>query len=191
MSAWSDLQRVVGGWYSGYPRADRGMLAERASALLTGGGGGGHGAGEGVRKALAAEVAAKRVDVPTAAAIRAFQAAGLDRLDVIAVDRSVHAAPVHVVEKMLEWSRVDRDEYKAEMYDCDDFAAALKVELARKLGFNGVAVVLDASAGHAYCAILTLDDEGQPKAHALEPQTDRWVALGSGMYRAEKGLVRI
>ena len=71
------------------------------------------------------------------------------------VDRTYLAAPHWLLRDILQYSGADEYHYRAEASDCDDFAYYLRGELPCKLGFNGVGVVLDYSAGHAYCAILT------------------------------------
>ena len=100
------------------------------------------------------------------------------------VDREYLAAPHWLLGDLLQYSGVNEYRYVAEASDCDDFAYYLRGELPCKLGFNGVGVVLDYSAGHAYCALLTWRNDALHVA-LVEPQTDEVVTAGDRMYKME------
>ena len=101
------------------------------------------------------------------------------------VDRKYLALPEWLVDYTLKYSGADKYRYVSEFSDCDDQAYYLRGELPCKLGFNGVGVVLDYSAGHAYCAILTWRN-GELHVALVEPQTDEFVTAGEGVYRMER-----
>ena len=101
------------------------------------------------------------------------------------VDREYLAAPYWLLKPLLQYSGVSKYRYVPEVSDCDDLAYYLRGELPCKLGFNGVGVVLDYSAGHAYCAILTWLD-GDLHVALVEPQTDEIVTAGDRMYDMER-----
>ena len=101
------------------------------------------------------------------------------------VDRTYLAAPHWLLKDLLQYSGASQYRYVAEQSDCDDFAYYLRGELPCKLGFNGVGVVLDYSAGHAYCAVLTWRN-GQLHVALVEPQNDAVVSAGSPLYRMER-----
>jgi len=105
------------------------------------------------------------------------------------LDRQYAALPVETWEKILLWSRVDSPRYVSERRDCDDFAMALRGELPLKCQANGIGVVLDWSGGHAYNAILIRRDDDTIEVGAIEPQSDRLIKTGSGMYPASCGAV--
>ena len=101
------------------------------------------------------------------------------------VDRKYLAIPQWVLKHILQYSGVNEYRYVPEVSDCDDLAYYLRGELPCKLGFNGVGVVLDYSAGHAYCALLTWLD-GELHVALVEPQTDEVVTAGDRMYDMER-----
>ena len=89
--------------------------------------------------------------------------------------------PWETWELILKYSNVDAGKYKAERYDCDDFAVALRAAVSRKLGLNSVGLVFDISGKHAYVALLVADPAGGPVFIVfLEPQSDKVVVREAG-----------
>ena len=94
----------------------------------------------------------------------------------------------------IEYDKTDEEEYVSERFDCDDFAMLFKASMS-KLGSNSVGWVLDFSGGHAYNAVVLWDSENSKpdtpilKCVAWEPQSDKFVDVGSGMYKAENGTI--
>ena len=84
--------------------------------------------------------------------------------------------------------------YKRNRFDCDKFALRLMANL-HDVGITGQGVVIDYSAGHAYSIAALLPESGEvgednlPRIVVVEPQSDRFVELGSGDYTAESGYV--
>ena len=111
------------------------------------------------------------------------------RLSAEFVDRQYTAVPYHVWEQILQDSNVSNRKYVSERSDCDDFAYALRGTVPLNLNVNGIGVVLDISGRHAYNAVLSMSGEALYIAF-VEPQTDQFVTLGDGMYKAEVGSVR-
>ena len=96
----------------------------------------------------------------------------------------------HFFEALAE-DRTDELKYVAERWDCDDFSVATVAGLRKRTGCNAVALVVDASAGHAYiCAVVAPDDTDDPRPFELlviEPQADRVEAFGRPKYDATEG----
>ncbi len=108
-------------------------------------------------------------------------------MQLITLDRVYYGLPLSVWKLMLAYSSVDSGQYLAERYDCDDFAIAFKAVASRKFAINGVGMVVDTSSGHAYCALLVVEDS-QLTIKCIEPQNDSLVIIGEPMSRAERGL---
>ena len=94
----------------------------------------------------------------------------------------------------IAFDTTDKEEYVSERFDCDDFAMLFKANMS-KLGANGVGWVLDFSGGHAYNAVALWDSENSTPDNPIvtcrgwEPQSDKFVNIGSGMYKAENGTI--
>jgi len=83
--------------------------------------------------------------------------------------------------RIVEHSIVNTFPYVKDKFDCDDFAEALRQDF-RSMGINSCAYVIDDSAGHAYNAIIL--PEG---FWFLEPQHDKIVNIGAGIYKLMAG----
>ena len=95
---------------------------------------------------------------------------------------------------ILEWSDVDKFEYRPESRDCDNFAIALTGQLGHRLGANGVGLIVDGSGNHAYACLLVSDPDGGIRVTLVEPQSDGTVRLGDRLggheaYKAEEGFI--
>ena len=83
--------------------------------------------------------------------------------------------------RIIEWSQVNTIPWQAEQYDCDDHAEALRHDF-RKFGVNSCGFIVDWSGGHAYNFLIFADRQ----YWFLEPQADRIVAIGAGIYKMER-----
>jgi len=88
--------------------------------------------------------------------------------------------------RIIEWSQVNSIPWQRELYDCDDHAEALRHDF-RSAGINSCAVVVDWSGGHAYNMLFFADGQ----YWFLEPQEDKIVSIGSGIYKLTSGEVQI
>lgn len=95
--------------------------------------------------------------------------------------------PVSVWRTILAWSDIDRYDYESSLRDCDDFAKGLWAQCPIRLLVNGIGLVLDWSGGHAYNILPTFKSEtpGDLILAFVEPQTDRWVAVGEELSGTE------
>ena len=116
----------------------------------------------------------------------ALQEINLDDENVLVDEATYRAA--------LEADNTDERQYRRNLFDCDKFALRLMANL-HDLGITGQGVVIDYSAGHAYSIAALLPESGEvgddnlPRIVVVEPQSDRFVELGSGDYTAERGYV--
>lgn len=132
------------------------------------------------------------------AVMQAVRNSPLARLTPYMPDAEYRVCTADAIRKYLAWSTVDRKIYRAEHFDCDDFAASLRGEARRKCGLNSIAEVWDISGKHAYSVAVVYDptDTGEGEAAALrimviEPQSDR-IVLQAGQlkqYKAESGII--
>lgn len=83
--------------------------------------------------------------------------------------------------RIIEWSQVNTIPWQKEQYDCDDHAEALRHDF-RSFGVNSCGFVVDWSGGHAYNFIPFADEQ----YWFLEPQSDRIIAIGAGIYKMER-----
>lgn len=88
-------------------------------------------------------------------------------------------------EAILAADWTDRKRYEKERYDCDNFAFAVKSEIAQAHGINSIGIVIDDSAQHAYNIVVFSDGE----VVLFEPQTDKVVAPGSRNHDFKLGLI--
>ena len=88
-------------------------------------------------------------------------------------------------EDWIKWDWTNGKRYVLEVYDCDNFAFSFKARCDRKIGINTVGLVIDYSGGHAYNLVCFTD----APAALYEPQGDRWVKGGKGMYKMVDGYI--
>lgn len=113
------------------------------------------------------------------------------KLPISALDQKYWAVPTPVWKMILKETKINEYEYQSERADCDDFSKALAGICALRYGVNGIGVVVDISAGHAYNAILCNDD-GKLHVKWVEPQTDEIVDLADtkdSMYIGKRGRI--
>ena len=73
-----------------------------------------------------------------------------------------------------------------DQYDCDDHAEDLRHDF-RSFGANACGFINDHSGGHAYNIVIFADEQ----YWFVESQQDRIVAIGSGIYKLERGEILI
>ena len=96
-------------------------------------------------------------------------------------------------QQLLVWDPTEHWEYLVDRFDCESFAFQLQANFVARLGLNCVGVVLDKSSTntlgqpnpHAYNMIVLADGSFR----FLEPQEDRYVDIGTGLYRFEAGVI--
>jgi len=100
--------------------------------------------------------------------------------------------------KLADWKKIFKESeplnkkfpYVAERRDCDKFMAYFKGITSMKYLISGVGMVIDYSGGHAYNLLaVKIDQEPYCKLVAFEPQNYRFPTLGSGQYKAERGII--
>ena len=94
---------------------------------------------------------------------------------------------------LIGWHKIlrnapPRKKYEPDRYDCDDYAAHMRGWVPYEHDITGIGeVLIDKTAKHAYNIVLVLMDDGKVQARFLEPQTDRFVVLGTDHYKLMKG----
>ena len=126
----------------------------------------------------------------------AWSKSKLSHLQFISTNKKYRALPQAVWDQILA-THFTVHEYVPEFFDCDAFAAAFMGLAAFNYEINGVARVLDSSAGHSYNAVLVSEDGKTCTWKEVEPQADVFVedeGKGSitvtapeGAYKAEVG----
>ena len=95
-------------------------------------------------------------------------------------DEKYHALPLDLWKRLLPQTKTAKLKYKAEYFDCDDFATLFKGCICTSLA-NAVALVLNCGkkTGHAYNAVVVYegDKDKNPKCYfkLVEPQEDCFV----------------
>ena len=118
----------------------------------------------------------------------AWNASELSKLGLCCVDSRYRALPLATWELVLAYNGVDRTRYKSEHFDCDNFALCLAGDVSQRWKVNGIGIVLDYSAGHAYNCVLVWED-GEVDLRMVEPQTDQWVHRAVPGYSAQHGWI--
>lgn len=128
-------------------------------------------------------------DVSRAEVVKAYRNSRLKNLHGEFLDRRYRALPMRVWELILEYSQVDKKQYRSEHYDCENFAMALCGQVPMWFDVNGVGFVVDYSGKHAYNAILVSESGEHLEVIGVEPQNDRWgvAKTGAQMYSAQNG----
>tara|TARA_Y100000296_G_C5030416_1_gene184535 strand:- start:14 stop:490 length:477 start_codon:yes stop_codon:yes gene_type:complete len=107
-----------------------------------------------------------------------FLTSGMKRLHL---DSKYWACSKKEFQNWIRWDWTNRKKYISEQYDCDNFAFSFKARCDRKIGINTVALVIDYSGGHAYNLVCFTD----APAELYEPQSDRFVSVGTGISKNE------
>lgn len=91
---------------------------------------------------------------------------------------------------VIRENRVDRQKWRTDRFDCDDFSVVLRGWVAREHRINGVALVLDNSSGHMYVACLVRRPDDSLQVRCLEPQSDKWLdGPDRKLHRMHNGVV--
>lgn len=90
-------------------------------------------------------------------------------------DNEYTALPIEVWKDILQYSGIDKYRYMLNRSDCDKFAMGLKAMVALKLKVNGVLLIADYKAGHAFCGLLESKNGEWMDIPIVEPQTDRFI----------------
>lgn len=118
----------------------------------------------------------------------AWKASQLSKLGLWYLDSRFRALPLATWKQVLAYNTVDKSRYKSDHFDCDNFAICLAGDAAQRWGVNGIGIVIDISAGHAYNCVLTYDD-GKLDLQIVEPQTDELIHRAVPGYSAWKGTI--
>lgn len=99
------------------------------------------------------------------------------------------ALPMETWLKVLAASDIDRYRYVTDRAKCDHFAMGLKADTALKFRANGVVLVADYKAGHAYNGLLEAKGGALAGIPIVEPQSDGIIAnpQTSRLYSLEQG----
>ena len=105
----------------------------------------------------------------------AWSQSKLKQLQLISTNKKYRALPQKAWRQVLA-EHLTIHEYVPEFFDCDGFAAAFMGLVAFNYEINGVARVLDSSAGHSYNAVLISEDGKTCSWKEVEPQADIFVS---------------
>ena len=110
------------------------------------------------------------------------------RLQCVLWDDDYWAISEAAWRTFLEYSQVDKKRYRRDRFDCTEFAKALVGEIALKFDNNGLGIVGDYSAAHAYCCAL-VNTNGTLDVVFVEPQSDGFRVGKTPLHRHECGVV--
>ena len=121
----------------------------------------------------------------------------LSHLQLISTNKKYRGLPRKIWDAILGL-HLSIHEYIPDLWDCDAFSCAFMGLVAWNFEVNGVARVLDNSAGHSYNAILVASDDSQScQWLVVEPQGDFvvgdppkgvTVTAPDGAYKAQSGI---
>ena len=106
---------------------------------------------------------------------KAWSKSKLSKLQLISTNKKYRALPKKVWNQILA-EHLSIHEYVPEFFDCDAFSMAFAALVAFNYEINGVARVLDSSAGHSYNAVLISEDGKTCSWKEVEPQADIYVS---------------
>lgn len=109
------------------------------------------------------------------------------KMEIMSLDAKYFLCDEKDMKAIVKWDWTDNKKYVKEKYDCDNFAFSFKAMVDKRFGLNGVGLVIDYSAGHAYNIVVFKD--GSVKL--FEPQSDRWPKAGKGQYKFQSGSIII
>lgn len=119
-----------------------------------------------------------RVTVSAEQVHRAHARSKLSTMGLLVTDRTYLALPDHVWKRILARTHLEREPYKAEHFDCDDFARGLIGLVILNGWSNACGMVLDYAGSHAYNCVVVADGD-DTHLIAVEPQTDGWDVAGT------------
>ena len=112
-------------------------------------------------------------------------------IETILLDTKYWAVDRPTWDAMIADFGPDRNQYVSERYDCDNFASYFWGAMGHRYEVNGVGMVCNWTAGHAYNIILVVD-QGQCVAEFIEPQNDQFVRTPlPKIYTLHRGLILI
>ena len=124
-----------------------------------------------------------RNEINAAARKAGFGKGNPEKFQINILDREGYiAVKADLMDKLMEFNKIDERTYKADEYDCDDFALDLWYWMKRVAGVNAFGKVIDWSGSHSYNAAFLIQDDGSLVCKVLEPQRDdnkKYVELGS------------
>ena len=116
-------------------------------------------------------------------------------MEIEQTDESYYMVNHSLAMEIIAADETDKQEYKPLRNDCDKFGRKLWANVP-DYGVTAIGLVIDRSAGHAYCVLAMLPDNSDdisslnlPVIRAFEPQTDSFVELGQGDYTATSGRI--
>ena len=102
-------------------------------------------------------------------------------------DSAIVALSKESAMKFISVDAVDRRTYVLDTggrnYDCDNFAESLRCHLIEQHGVNSIGVIWGDK--HAWNFVVTSGDDG-PEIIMIEPQNDKVVEAGSGIYSIDR-----
>lgn len=129
--------------------------------------------------------------VPHTALVKAFRESAARGMRMQFLDGEFVVANQLLWDEIIKKNPIDKYKYRSNIADCDNFAAGFASMVGLKRGVNTAAFVCDTSSGHAYNLLFVLQKNGTIKVRAFEPQSDRYVRLGTKNYKAQKGFVML
>ena len=123
--------------------------------------------------------------------IKAFRNSSARSLNLQFLDGEFVVANQLLWDEIIKKNPIDKYKYWSNVADCDNFAAGFASIVGLKRGVNSAALVCDTSSGHAYNLLFVLQKNGEIKVRGFEPQSDRFIRFGSGMYKARSGFVML
>ena len=130
--------------------------------------------------------------------IVAARAAGF-HLRIKTYDTYGNVIPLPLMKKLLAFNKIDERRYVADTgsgdnYDCDDFADDLRYWFKRVIELNSFGFVCDDSSRHAYNCFFSYEKKNEKmnlQCHAIEPQNDNFIKLGSDKFKGKEGFIII
>ena len=112
-------------------------------------------------------------------------------LQAILVDSKYTALSLDDWERVIKETNDAYKKYRAEYFDCDDFARCQAALVSLKYNINGCGQVYDFSGEHSY-NVLLLWDGAHLSARILEPQGPAILSdsdVGKGHYSEKQGII--
>ena len=95
-----------------------------------------------------------------------------------------------VIERIVQETKIDALDWSADVSDCEDICLRFNSRCL-ELGLNSCGRVLSWSGRHCFVVFISRNEGGELDLLFFEPQTDRFVEPGEGMYNMENALILI
>lgn len=107
-------------------------------------------------------------------------------------DSQYQVVSKQTIKQILDTTAVDKIDWEAEEYDCDDIARKL-VTRCVDLGINSVGRVMSWSGKHAFCIAVVQGEDTETSIEFvfIEPQTDEIITSLEGKYDLSNALIII